>query len=690
MCGLRVTVEGARVTKIRGDADDVLSHGHVCPKAIALGELLHDPDRVRAPLMRGPVGWVPVAWDRAMSDIATKLRRIRDDHGPDAVGLYIGNPCVHSHRSGLASQVLGLALGTKNRFDPNSQDSNPRLFACMQVHGDALAMAVPDLARTKHLLMLGANPAASCGSQMALGDPKARFRDVRARGGKIVLVDPRRSESAAWCDEHHFIRPGGDAALLFAILHVLFRERAVDALAVDAIATGREQLARLSRSFSPSRVGPVIGIAAHEIERMARELAAEPMGSVYARVGVCQNEFGPVAAWLVEVINVVLGRFDREGGVILPTPAADVAPLGRLLIGNHHGRWRSRVRGLPEMLGAIPSATMAEEMETPGDGQIKALVVLAGNPVATTPNGPRLAKAIAGLELVVCIDYYVQETARLAHYVLPSQHVFETGNFDLVLSRFAVRNVAKYSPPILTTEDDTRDDFDIAQELAARVLLGRALPRALSERLRAMPERVIDWLLQHGAHRLSLDQLAKAEHGVDLGPIEPSASRHERRHVLAPDALVRDVPRLEAWVDAGPGDGLVLIGRRHLRSNNSWMHNLPALAKGPDRARLLVHPDDAITIGATGTIVRVTSRAGSVEAVLETSDTMMRGVVSLPHGFGQSEVNGTLRVAGALPGPSANALTDELVVEPVLGTSILNGVPVALAPVIRGASSDAL
>ncbi len=681
MCGLRVTLEGARVTKIRGDKDDVLSAGHLCPKAIGLGELLHDPDRVRTPLRREGSAFAPVSWNEAMGDVATKLRRIRDAHGPDAVGLYIGNPCVHSHRSGLASQVLGLALGTKNRFDPNSQDSNPRLFACMQVHGDALAMAVPDLTRTRHVLMLGANPAASCGSQMALGDPKARFKDIRARGGKIVLVDPRRTESADWCDEHHFIRPGGDAALLLALLHVLVRERAIDVRAIDAIATGREEITRLARPFSPERVGPVIGIAAREIERMARELAAEPMGSVYARVGVCQNEFGPLAAWLVEAINVLLGRFDREGGVILPTPAADVAPLGRLLIGNHHGRWRSRVRGLPEMLGAIPSATMAEEMETPGDGQIRALVVLAGNPVASTPNGERLARAIANLELVVCIDYYVQETAQLAHYVLPSQHVFETGNFDLVLARFAVRNVAKYSPPIVRTDEATRDDFDIAQELAARVLLGRPLPESIARRLRAMPERVIDWLLRAGPHRLTLDALAKAEHGIDLGPIEPSEARHARRHALAPEALVRDVPRLEAWVERGPGDGLVLIGRRHLRSNNSWMHNLPVLAKGPDRARLLVHPDDAASIGPTGTEVRVTSRAGSVTATLETSDAMMRGVVSLPHGFGQSAVQGTLRVAGALPGPSANSLTDELVVEPVLGTSILNGVPVALAPV---------
>lgn len=680
LCGLRVTLDGDRVEKVRGNPDDVFSRGHICPKAVGLGELLHDPDRVRFPLRRTKDGFERTSWDEAYAEIGARLRAIRQEHGKNAVALYIGNPCVHAHRSGLASQLLTAALATENRFDPNSQDSNPRLFACLQMYGDVLSMAVPDVERIQHFLLLGANPAASSGSQMALGDPKARFREIRERGGRVVLVDPRRTESAAWATEHVFIRPGGDAALVLSMLHVVFAEGFVDDVAVDDVALGRAELRAIARGYPPERVADAIGVPADVIRRLARELAAEPKSACYARVGVCQNEFGPVASWLVEALNVVLGRFDRPGGVMFPTPSADVAPLGRLL--NGHGRWRSRVRGLPEMLGAIPSAVMSEEMETPGEGQIRALVCLAGNPVLTTPNGPRLARALEKLELVVAIDYYVNETSKHAHFVLPTKHVFETGNYDLILGRFPVRNVAKYSPPILETNEDTRDDWDVAQELAARVVLGRPLPPTLAGWVRRAPERLVDFLLRTGPHRLSLEALTKAEHGIDLGPLVPSGGSRVfgpgRRIQLAPEVFVRDLPRLDRWLEERPAGGLVLIGRRHLRSNNSWMHNLPALAKGPDRARLMMHPDDAIELGPSGTEVHVTSRTGKVSAILETTPDVMRGVVSLPHGFGHREAQGTLKVAGALPGESANVLTDELFVEPVLGTSILQGVPVAV------------
>jgi anaerobic selenocysteine-containing dehydrogenase len=667
MCGLRVTLDGARVTDIRGDADDLLSGGHLCPKAVALGEVFNDTRRVRTPLRRTANGFEPVSWDLALEEIASKLRAIQAAHGKDAVGLYVGNPSVHAHRTALGSVVLGAALGTHNHFDPNSQDSNPRLFACMQVYGDALSMPVPDVERTRYLLMLGANPAASQGSQMVLGNPRKRLGGIRERGGRIVLVDPRRTESAEWASEHVFIRPGGDAALLMAMLQVLFSERRIDPGSVESIARGLDALQALARPFTPERVGPVVGIAPEVIRRLARELSDEPLGAVYARVGVCQNEFGPLAAWLVEVLNVVLGRFDREGGVMFPSPAADVAPLARALIGNHFGRWRSRVRGLPELFGSLPSAVMAEEMLTPGPGQVRALVVYAGNPVSSTPNSAQLARAIGGLELVVSLDLYLNETSRLAHWVLPSKHVFETGNYDLLLSRFAVRNVAKYSPPIADAGDDCRDDWEVATELASRLLLRRPLPRPLARWLSRLPERAIDVLLRLGSTGLTLEKLRAAEHGVDLGPLERSKTRRVfhpgGRIELVPEPLAADVPRLERWLATGATKGLLLIGRRHLRSNNSWMNDLASLAKGPDRARLMVHPHDAASLGPSGTKVRVNSRAGSVLATLEVSETMMRGVVSLPHGWSE-------------PAPNANALTDEQFVEPVLGNSILNGVRV--------------
>jgi anaerobic selenocysteine-containing dehydrogenase len=688
MCGLDVEVdaERRRVRAIVGDRDDVLSRGHVCPKAIGLGALLDDPDRLRAPLRRTTAGWEPTSWTAALDDAAARLRAVRDAHGPDAIALYVGNPVVDSHRSALAAELLTLALGTKNRFDPNSQDSNPRLYACMQVYGDALAMPVPDIDRTELLVILGANPAASNGSQLGLGDVRARFKALRARGGRVVVIDPRRSETAAWASDYHAIRPGGDAALLLAILHVLFGEALVDEARVRA--RGVAELRAIAARFAPARVAPAIGIAAETIVELARAIGSARRACVYARVGVCQNELGPVAMWLVEAINVVTDNLDREGGAMFPTPAADVATIGRLFVGNHLGRWRSRVRGMPELLGALPSATLAEEIDTPGDGRIRALVTLAGNPVLSTPNGARLDRALATLDCMVAIDFYVNATTRHAHVVLPPRHVFETGNFDLILSRFAVRSVAKYSAPIIATGDDTRDDWEIATELALRLrgldrpLVGRTL-RALA---RDLPERTIDLLLRLGPHRLTLDALRAAPHGIDLGPLVSSGGRairtRDRLPRLAPPPLVAELARVERWL-AAPPPPLALIGRRHLRSNNSWMHNLAVLAKGPDRARLLVHPDDAASRGiADGARVRVASRTGAIVVRATVSAEVMRGVVSLPHGFGEVA---TLRVAGALAGASANDVTDEQLVEPLLGTSILSGVSVTLEAVVDDA-----
>jgi anaerobic selenocysteine-containing dehydrogenase len=686
MCGLRVEVDGDRVTSVRGDDDDVLSRGHICPKAHGLRELYEDPDRVRTPRIRDGDRFRDASWDEAMDLVATRLRAIRREHGKDAIALYIGNPAVHSHRASMATILLTAAIGTKNRYDPNSQDSAPRLFACMQVYGDALAMGVPDFERIDYLLMLGANPAASNGSMLGLGNPKARFAAIRERGGKVVLVDPRRTESAAWSTSHHFIRPGGDAALLLALLHVVFADR-LEARELAHTCAGLDDLRACCKDFSPERVAPAIGVEAETIRGIARDLATTARAAVYARVGVCQNAFGPVASWLVEALNLVTGHFDRPGGIVFPKAAADVAPLARKLVGNHYGRWRSRVRELPEFLGAIPSAAMAEEMETPGDGQIRALVCVAGNPVCSTPNGPRLERAIQKLDFVVAVDFYVSETSRHAHVILPPKHVFETGNYDLVLSRFAARNGAKYSPPIVDSHDDARDDWAIATELAARLrgpksaLARRAFLRATRE----LPERAIDVMLRTGPYRLSLRDVERAEHGLDFGPLEAGGAKrifHEdgRAH-LAPSPLVADVPRVGAWVDAQTRsrDEIVLIGRRHLRSNNSWLHNVRSLAKGPDRARLFVHPDDARRLALEdGCRARVASRAGSASVIVTITDEVMPGVVSLPHGFGHQAAADTLRVAGALPGASANALTDDQRVEPVIGNSILNGVAVTI------------
>jgi anaerobic selenocysteine-containing dehydrogenase len=545
--------------------------------------------------------------------------------------------------------------------------------------------------------MLGANPAASNGSVMTLGDVRGRLKGIRERG-RIVLIDPRRTETAAWCDEHHFIRPGGDAALLAAILQVVF-ERGAKA---PGGATGFDELRAAVQPFSPERVATAVGIDAQTIRRIATEFIAARRAVVYGRVGVCQNPFGATASWLVEALNVVTGNFDREGGNMFPNPAVDVARLGRKLVGSSYGRWRTRVRGLPEFGGQFPAAVMAEEMETPGEGQIRAFVTLAGNPVLSVPNGERIARALAGLDFMVSVDYYLNETTRHAHIVLPPRHALERGHYDVVFHALAVRNTVKWSEPVVEADPGGREDWEILYELGMRLGglrfgLGKPVDRAAKwawrAGLRLSPDRILDVALRTGPYRgLSLKKLRAAPHGIDLGPLVPASKDRVRTKdgnvQLAPPILIADLPRVAKWVDETRDGGLVLIGRRHIRTNNSWMHNCKSLVKGPDRAMLMMNPADADRLRlADGQQVRVTTRVGTVEARLERTDAVMPGVVSLPHGYGHAAAAEHLRVAGATPGPNINAVTDDHLLEPLTGTAVLGGVPVAVEAAAEKAAS---
>jgi anaerobic selenocysteine-containing dehydrogenase len=702
MCGLVVNVEDGRVKDIRGDKDDIFSRGHICPKGPALRDLHDDPDRLRTPVRRVGGDWQPIPFPEALDEAADRLARVRARHGPDAVALYVGNPVAHNHAALLGIPFLQAALGTKNRYDTNSQDANPKIFACMKMYGDGLSLTIPDVDRTDYLLMLGANPAASNGSTLTMGDPRARLRAIRERGGRIVLVDPRRTESADWCDEHHWIRPGGDAALVLTLLHVLFAEHLVDCDGLTRVTRGLDALRECARRFPPRRVADAVGIAPDTIARLARELAGAKTAVAYCRVGVCQNELGLIASWLVEALNVVTGNFDRPGGMMFTRPAADIGPLARAVLGNHHGRWRSRVRGLPEFIGSLPSGALLEEMTTPGPGQIRALVTLAGNPVLSIPGGERLAPALAKLDAMVSIDPYANETTRHANLIIPPVSLLESSHYDLLFHAVAVRNTTHYSEPVLPRGEGALDDYEILTGLATRLvgrragasLVGRTLERVLG---RLVPEAdwVLDQLLRFGPYGdrhvpgkggLSLAKVRASPHGIDLGPLAPMGRERVRTHDgrvdLAPDALVADVARVEAWLDTrGSTSNLVLIGRRHLRSNNSWMHNLRSLVKGPDRSALLVHPDDAARLGLShGGSCRVKSRTGEILARVGICSDVMPGVVSLPHGYGHAQAARTLRVAGALPGANINALTDEAWVEPILGNSILTGIPVTVEP----------
>jgi anaerobic selenocysteine-containing dehydrogenase len=698
MCGLVVTVDGEAITDIRGDRDDVLSRGHICPKGPALRELYEDPDRVRRPTRRTQSGFSPVSWSEAMAEAVERIHAVQARYGNNAVGLYIGNPSAHNHGAVLGAQALMRGLRTQNCFDANSQDANPKLYASLMMYGDLTSLTIPDIDRTDYFLVLGANPAASNGSAMSLGDVVGRLKGVRRRGGRFVLIDPRRTETAAYADEHHFIRPGGDAALLLALLHVVFAEGLVDATAVAAIARGRDALGAIAARFAPERVAEAVGIEAETIRSIAHGFAAAKSAVAYGRVGICTNEFGSTASWLIEALNVVTGNFDRPGGAMFAKPAIDLSRLARSLDFVHKGRFRSRVRGLPELGGMLPATTMAEEIETPGEGQIHALVTLAGNPVLSVPGGERLAQALGKLDFMASIDIYLNETTRHAHVVLPPRAALERGHYDLVLHALAVRNTTKWSEPVVVPAPDTRDDWDILYELALRLGAKRGGP--LAEKAGAWvlragrlgSERMLDTLLRLGPYGdrflpwsdgLNLDKVRRAPHGIDLGPLVPM--RRERvitpsgKVELCPGELAADVDRVDRWIAAKPSPGLSLIGRRHMRSNNSWMHNVRSLVKGPDRATLQMHPLDARREGLTGGAeVRVTGRGGAVIARLEVTDKVMPGVVSLPHGFGHASAAETMRVAGAVPGPNANAVTDEHLLEPLTGTAVLNGVPVVV------------
>jgi anaerobic selenocysteine-containing dehydrogenase len=721
-CGLELTLSGDRVVRVRGDRDDVFSHGFICPKGVALADLHEDPDRLRTPLVRDADGELrPASWERAYAEIDSRLGPLIDAHGRDAVAVYIGNPAVHGIAAVLYGRVLIKALGTRSVFSASTVDQRPKEIAAGLMFGASLSIPIPDVDRTDHLVILGANPLASNGSLLTAPDMRGRLRALRARGGKLVVVDPRRSRTAAAADEHHAIRPGTDAHLLFALVHVLFEEGLTAPGRLAELTDGIDAVAALSRPFSPAAVAPVTGIDADVLRRIARELAAARTAAVYGRIGTTTQEFGTLASWLVDVLNVLTGNLDRPGGALFPRAAAgqrnSSGEPGRGR-GVRIGRWHSRVRGLPESFGELPVAALAEEMEEPGEGQVRALFTLAGNPTRSTPNSARVERAIGSLDLYVALDIYVNETTRHADVILPAPSPLQRSHYDLAFYQLSVRNIANYSPPVLPPDPAVPDEWVTLLRLAGiaagqgvlddvdpldRLVAGELLRREAGdphsplhgrdpdELLAAVeprrgPERLLDLLLRAGPYDLTLADLEAAPHGIDLGPLEPRLPDVLRtpsgRIELAPGPIACDVERLRESLARPAADGLVLIGRRQLRSNNSWMHNLELLVSGPERCTLQVNPGDAERLGLEhGAPARVESRAGTIEAPVEVTDGIRPGVVSLPHGWGHDARGARLGVAGAHAGVNSNALADEGLVDAVSGNAVLNGIPVVVAPV---------
>ena len=692
-CGVAIEIEGDRVLSVRGDDSDPFSKGYICPKGTALADLHHDPDRLTRPLVRDGATWTEVGWDEAFDLVAQKLVGIRKAYGNDAVAVYQGNPTAHNLGLLTYGQLLMRTLGTKNAYSATSMDQLPHMLAALLMFGNQLLMPVPDIERCDLFICLGANPLASNGSIMTAPDVKGRLKAIRDRGGKVIVLDPRRTETAEKADQHLFIRPATDAHLLLAICHVLFAEKLVRG---KVAMTGVAELEAATRGWTPERAASITGIAADEIRGLARALATTPRAVLYGRIGVCTQEFGGLAAWLCYAVNALTGHLDEPGGLMFTTPAVDPLPLADMLgFDGGFARWKSRVSGKPEFGGELPISVLAEEIETAGNGaekiQIRALLTSAGNPVLSSPGGPRLEAALKTLDFMVSIDPYMNETTRLAHVILPPTSPLERSHYDAALNAFAVRNVAKFALPTFERGRDARHDWEICLALWTRIgapaklgVGGRLIHKLLGK---LGPEAIIDLALRTGPHGfgrggMSLRKLKKSPHGIDLGPLEPRLPARlghaDKKVRLAPAEYLADLARLERKLP--PGNGLVLIGRRHLRSNNSWMHNSERLVKGHARCTLLIHPEDAASRGITdGGNATVSTKKGSIVLPVEVTDTMMKGVVSVPHGWGHNKAGTRMRVAESVPGVSVNDIVDPELVDQLSGTSALTGQPVTVA-----------
>ena len=695
ICGIVIETEGDRILSIRGDKADPLSRGHICPKAVALQDLHTDPDRLRQPVKRVGGKWETISWAEALDLTAEGLKAVQRAHGRNAVAVYQGNPTVHNHGLILYAQYFIRALRTKMRFSATSVDQLPHQFAAMLMFGHQLMMPVPDIDRSSFLLIMGGNPAASNGSLMTAPDIRKRLSAIRSRGGRVILVDPRRTETAALTDEHLFIQPGTDALLLAAMVTALFEADQVAKDRLSPLLSGVDALREGLSMFTPESVAALTGISAEKIRALVAALVEADGGAVYGRLGVSAQEFGGICQWLINVLNILTGNLDRPGGVMFSLPAVDVVKgVGGINRPGRFDRWRSRVRGLPEFDGELPASVLAEEILTEGEGQIHALVTSAGNPVLSTPNGRQLERALGTLDFMVSVDFYINETTCHADVILPPTSPLERDHYDLVFHVLAVRNTAKYSPPLFDPPDGALHDWQIMLELERRMADGARNRVMQTARRWLKPSGVLDFALRTGPYGgglnifsgLTLSALKAQPHGVDLGPLvsvlPDRLFTEDGRIHLAPGILMADLPRLQARLDRGAQPGMSLIGRRHLRSNNSWLHNSKRLVKGRNRCTLLVHPEDASRLGlSTGEQARVVSRVGELVAPVEVTDTIMPGVVSLPHGWGHGRQGVRLGVASAHAGVSVNDLTDELRVDALCGTAAINGVPVEVSPV---------
>ncbi len=722
-CGLEIKTQGDKVISIRGHDADVFSAGYICPKGVALKDLHEDPDRLRTPLIKRNGVFEEASWSEAFAEIERRLLPLIAAHGRNATGVVVGNPSAH--KIGLLTYFgkLARALGTKNVFSASTLDQMPKQLASGLMFGHWLTVALPDIARTDYLLVLGANPLASNGSMWTVPDFKGKAKALQARGGQLVVIDPRRTETAAMADAHHFIRPGADVFLLAAMVQTLFAEKLVSLGSVADWVVGVDDVGLAVAPFTPEAVAARCGMAADTIRNLARTLATTPRAAVYGRIGTCTQQYGTLASWLIDVLNTLTGHLDLPGGVLFAKSAAFASnTAGKPGVGKgvSTGRHHARVSGAPEVYGELPMTCLAEEIETPGEGQLRALFTVATNPVLSSPDGPRVAKALDTLDFMVSMDIYLNETTRHADVILPGRSPLEELHYDVAFPQLSWRNHARYSPPVFpapagqpeewqtllklaaivqckgaATDANALDDAQFAED--AQRLFGAHADAVMAATAQYKgPQRGLDVALRSGpygdAFGLKPDGLtlakvmaSNANGGIDLGALQPRIPEILRtpsgKIELAAPLLLQDLERAAQDLQ-GLSPDLVIIGRRDVRTNNSWMHNLPVLAKGPFRCTALVHPHDAARLGLTdGARASIHNGPRSVQAQVHISEEMMPGVVSLPHGWGHNLPGAKLSIAAERPGANLNALLDDQLRDPLSGNAVLGGVAITMRAV---------
>lgn len=676
MCGLEIKHNGTEVISIKGDKKDSLSKGHICPKAVALQDIYHDKDRLKTPIKKTATGWKEISWKTAYDEVAQKLQSIQKKYGKNAVGSYRGNPTVHNTGLMLFGTPFIQSLGSNQKYTATSVDQLPHHFASLMMFGHYLLLPIPDIDRTDFMIIMGGNPAVSNGSIMTAPDFSNRLKAIKKRGGQVVVIDPRFTETSKIANTHLHIKPGTDAFLLLALIHTIFDENLANAKHLKNHVNGWETIQEIAKQYPPKKIAKITGIDVENSKNLARQFATAKSAVCYGRLGLSTQEFGGICQWLVNVLNCITGNLDAEGGALFTLPAIDIVGMSKMTgkTGSFNKR-QSNVHGLPEFTGEFPVATLADEILTPGENQIKAMVTIAGNPVLSTPNGKRLEQAFESLEFMVAIDIYLNETTKYADIILPTTTGLETPLYDLVFHQFAIRNTAKYSEALFDKTEEQRHDWEILKELTNR-LNGKENSMNL--------EQTLDYMLQYSHYKepkLTVAELKKHPHGLDFGVLKPQLPERlfttDKKIELAHTLFIQDLERLNATLDNSQVETTfpyALIGRRQLRSNNSWMHNSKRLVKGKKRCTLLIHSNDAQNLGVeNGQTVTVTSSVGQVQLPVEIADTMMPGVVSIPHGWGHHRKGIKITIAQQHAGVSLNDLTNAMQLDMLTGNANFSG-----------------